>query len=324
MTIPLGTDAITAYRLTMQDDGTVPLAHMMSAWNTIDLPQRHGPAQLPEGMRREQDRVVSDVPHEPLRLTMEELVKESFRLSGMHRAPDADGWHNGSNIARVGDGLGVGRAMAHAGIKGNFMTYLRRHIMFEEQMRGDVVWVRPRSGGPIERLDAIETEVRLPNEDKVRMLPEQPTFGAAYRALARLQRDLVGDGTRVRFHRGEDERNATFRADGMVWVMQDGTPMKRRDPTDPVIHAYRHGDLVDAIIGYVSQSKTGRIFANVGTPIDSEGDHDAFISRLDHKEAADADEALSLLRGRADLDRLFTGVHDHNGMMGQWLSGMKD
>jgi hypothetical protein len=324
MTIPLGTDAVTAYRLAVQEDGIVPISRMMAAWNVIDLPRRHGPDDLPPDMRREGDRVVSDTAYEPLHLSLDDIVRETFRLAAVHRAPDSEGWQNASHTARVGNGLGVDAAMKRAGIAGGYTGYLRRHVMIEERLRGDTVFLRPTTRGLIESLAPVVTEVTCPGDLDPRVLAEQATFGAAYRALWAMPRDLVAEGTHVRFHRGDDERVARFDAMDRRWTMADGKPLPRRDASDPVIHTYRNGHLVHATIGFVSRSKTGRIFANVGTPIDSPGDHDAFVSRLDQKEAADPAEALELLRSRGDLDHVFTGVHDHDGMMGYWLVPMKD
>lgn len=323
MTIPLGTDAVTAYRLTVQEDGSAPLSLMMGTWNVIDLPLRHGPDDLPDDMRREGDRVISDTPHEPLRLTLDEIVSEAFRLSGAHRAPDADGWHNSSNINRVANALNAPVAMAASGLKGGFMSYLRSHAMIETWMRMNVVYMRPRTGAPAAVLEAIRIEATCPGDSAPRALEEQATFGAAYRALLRMPRELIAQGTLVRMHRGDDERQVIFDAGSRIWVMSDGTPMPRRDPADPVEHTYRNGHLVHAVIGFVSRSRTGRIFANVGTPVDSPGDNDAFINRLDRKEADSVDEALELLRSRTDLDHIFAGLHDH-GTMGYWLAAMKD
>lgn len=325
MSTPLGTDATTAYRLAMEPDSTVQISRMMAVWNIIDRHDpRHTTAKLPEGMRREGSLVVSDEAHEPLTLTVEEIVAEAFRLSELHRAPDAAGWHLAGNITRTANGLGIREALATNGNQRGMTAFLRAHPMFEIRQRGDVLFVRHRLGGPEKGFDPVATEVVCPGDDAPRVLGEQPTFGAAYRALLAMPRDLVASGTSVRFHRGEEARTAVYDAADRWWVMADGTRMRRRDPSDPVLHHYRHGHLVEALVGFVSRSKSGRIFATVGRPVDEPGDNDAFIHVMDRKEATSHAEALELLASRGDLDHVFRGIQNHNGTMGFWLTCLED
>lgn len=325
MATPLGTDAATAFRLAMDPDGTAPIARMMAVWNIIDRHDpRHTTTELPEDMRREGDRLVSDQPREPLRLSVEEILTEAFRLSGLHRAPDAVGWHLAGNITRTANGLGIREALAAAGDERGATAYLRTHPMFETRQHGDVLFIRHRLGDPEKGLDPVVTEVVCPGDEEPRVLGEQPSFGAAFRALLAMPRDLVATGTWARFHRGGESRTAIYDAADRWWIMADGTRMRRRDPTDPILHHYRHGHLVEAVIGFVSKSKSGRIFATVGRPVDEPGDNDAFIHVMDRKEAATVDQAHALLDSRGDLDHIFEGVQSHSGTMGFWLGCLAD
>jgi len=324
MTIPLSTSAATAFRLAVEDDGTAPIGRMMSAWNIIDRRvERHRLDDLPDGLVRQGDRVASSTPLEPLRLGMDEILSESLRLVAEHRFIE-EGWYNLSDVAPVAIGLGVKEAMAAAGEVGTFTAYVRRHPLIETRVQDDLFMLRYGTEGVTPGPSPVVTDATCPGDDEPRRLKDATTFGKAYRALLALDGMLIADGTTVRFHRDGDERTATFDAATAKWKREDGTDLRRIDPSDPVMHAYRHGHLVDAVIGFVSTTKSGRVYANVGIPYDSHGDDDAFIATVERKEARDHEDAIAMLEERDDLDHLFRGTTTGNRMMGSWLSGLND
>lgn len=326
----LGADADTAFRLVTEDGRTAPLARTMALWNVLAARQgdRFVLDDLPAHMRRDVDQLVSDVPLEPMTLTLDQVLNEGFRLSGEHRAPDEDGWHRLSNVSRVAGGLLRDPDLTKIGSAVKTITTLLREGPFTQTRRhqdGDIrLRLAPRQveGSDAPLLDMVSVAAVFPDGSR-RDLEAQPTFGHAYRTVRDHPMALVPAGTRVTFERGAQRREATY--DGVrSWIMEDGRRMPSIDPADPTRYAYRHGHLVDAIVGFVSISSRGRIFANVGRPRHSDGDEDAFVMQLDRKEAASHDEAIALLEGRGDLDHLFHGLHRHSGMMGFWLTCLDD
>ena len=328
MNTPLSTDAITAYRLAMQEDRTVPLGTMMSIWNMTDPGRKHGIEDLPRGMVQRGDQVACIVHHDPLRLSEDEIIEEAFRLSSLHRRPERDGWHNMSNLSRVASRIGARRAFQDANGRSTFSQAMQQHLMFETRKKGDVLQIRPRVGGPVPVLEPVTTILTRPGDADGTQLPDQPDFGSAFRALLSLDTTLAAAGTIVQFKRGGDDVQdivtACFDGRFRQWMTTPDDSLRRTHPSDPVRHSYPHGNLVDGHIGYVTKSRSGRIFANVGRPIDSEGDDDAFVSEIEHQEFDHERNALRALHARTDLDRVFTGTHGYRPTMGLWLSELKD
>ena len=326
----LGTDADTAFRLATEDGRTAPLAKAMGIWNVLAAKQsdRFVLDDLPAHMRREGDRLVSDVHLEPMTLSLDQILSEGFRLSGMHRAPDGDGWHRLSNVSRVAGGLVRDPDLTSIGSPISTMATLLREGPYTQAKRhadGDIrVRLAPRRDEtvPTPIMDAVTVTAEFPDGSR-RELDARATCGQAYRTVRDHPLGLVPAGTRVVFERGSERREATYDG-GRSWIMADGRRMPSIDPADPVRHAYRHGHLVDAIVGFVSVSHRGRIFATVGTPRHSDGDEDAFIVQLDRKEADTHEEAIALLESRGDLDHIFHGLQKHSDMMGFWLTCLSD
>lgn len=320
----IGNDPVTAYGLARQDDGTVLISEMMRIWNTIDPQKKYGIDDLPEHMQREDNRIVSEVDHPPIRLDIESVLQESFRLSGEFRAPDEDGWYNASNLVRVAKSIGMYSDLDGKKSGADIVSLFHNHPLIENKLVRDSLYFRPRINGPEPIPQPVKTSVLCLGEADPRQLDEQVTFGAAYRAVLAMSHDLVSDGTRLVFERGEDTRTASFHARDKAWIMADGTRMKRTDPDDPLLHHYDNGQYVGGLVGFVSFSHRGRIFANIGIPIDSPGDDDAVISIKERREFAVTDEAFTALADRKDLDRVFTCPVEHSTMMGFWLTCMKD
>lgn len=325
MNIPLGTDPATAYRLAMQDNRTVTLSAMMSVWNAIDPEVHHGLEDLPEDMRHEKGIVTSKEQHDPLRLTQDEIIKESFRLSALRKSPDSEGWHCFTNITRVASRLGAERVFGRKDEGAGFSRMLREHLMFETRMDGHTLEVRPRidEAMSVPALEPVTTFIKCPGDPVERRLADQPDFGSAFRSLLAIDTTLAAPGTRVIFHRGDEAIVATFERK-RTWVTNSDERLKRTHPSDPVRFSYRYGNLVGAHIGYVTVSKRGRIFANVGRPIDSPGDDDAFVHGIEQQEFESKAEAFEALRERGDLDRIFTATNDYTSVSGLYLSQMKD
>ena len=319
---PLGTDAHTAFRLVMGEDGRAPVGRMVAAWNAIDRSTaKKTNADLPPDMTRIGAIVVCDTPLDPLHLSFEQVVAEALRLSGAHRPPTADGWHQLSNVARVANLLVGGRDLRTMGAERSSFTDAIGHHPGIETRRGSRTGdLALRAVTPVE---PVTTRAHLKGEAAPRTLPDQPGFGAAFRQLLAMPTTLVGDGATVEFGRGDETRQARWSQETGVWTVPDGTRLRRSDASDPVVHAYANGHMVETIIGFVSRSHGGRVFAMVGVPRDSEGDDDALITAYDRKEAASVEEALELLDARDDLDHVLRGVQSHNGVMGFWLRGMK-
>ena len=321
----LGTDAVTAYRLSLdpsaQDLTRVPIARMLSTWNVIDpLTPKHNLEDLPDGMQREGEEIVSDQAYEPLRLSLEDGLAEVFRLSALRKSPDEDGWYNLSNLARVAKAIGLSQQLKEEPQSYTLTSYLHELPTFELRTIRDNLFVRPAYATAAESLTLVSVRAICPGDSQPRELEQQASFGAAYRALAQFPSALISHGTEVIFERGEESRRVSFDAIEHKWRHHTGELMKRCDSSDPVMHRYKHGHLVGALIGFVSQSKSGRIFANVGIPVDSPGDDDAFIHSQGRIEAQSHEEALKHLEARGDLDYIFTTARPYNHEMGFWLS----
>lgn len=320
----LGSDPVTAYGLARQDDGTVLLAEMMGIWNTIEPKRKHGIDDLPEHMRREEDRVVSDVDHPPIRLDEATIMEESFRLAGEFRAPDEEGWYNASNIVRVARGIGMYSDLGGRNSHADIVSVFRDHPLIENRVVRHSVYFRPRIDGPEKIPSPVRTSVLCSGERSPRELPDQATFGDAYRAVMRMTNALVSHGTTLVFEKDAITKTAAFDADSRAWVMSCGTRMKRTDPDDPVLHRYRNGRHVGGLVGFVSSTRSGRIYANAGIPVDSPGDDDAVVGVQERTECDTVDEALAALNDRDDLDHVFSVPLESSSMMGFWLASMKD
>ena len=325
MNIPLGTDAVTAYRLAMDDEGIVSLGKMMSIWNAIETGKPHGIEDLPGNMRREDGLIISDQKYDPLRLSPEEIILEAFRITNLRHKPNKDGWHNLANIIRAGSRIDANNVFGPKGHETSFSNTLRNHVMFEIRNKHDVMQIRPQTGSPIIEMEPVKTTILLASSQK-QTLADQPDFGSAYRALLALDTTLADAGIMVQFKRGEGDIQeivvARFDGKSRKWVNVLGECLKRIHPSDPVRHSYLHGYLVNGHIGYVTTSKTGKIFANVGRPIDDRDD--AFVQELERKEFDSAQAAIDALNERGDLDHVFTKTIKYGRSMGVWLSEMGD
>jgi len=320
----LGSDPVTAYGLARQEDGTVLLAEMMGIWNTIDPLRKHGVDDLPDHMRREEDRVVSDVDHPPIRLDEATIMEESFRLSGEFRAPDEEGWYNASNIVRVARGIGMYSDLGGRNSHADIVSVFRNHPLIESRVVRHSVHFRPRIDGPEKIPSPVRTSVLCAGGRSPRQLPDQATFGESYRAVLRMTNDLVSHGTEVVFEKDGITKTASFDADSRSWNMSDGARMKRTDPDDPLLHHYPNGRHVGGLIGFVSSTRSGRIHANVGIPVDSPGDDDAVVGVQERTECETVGDALAVLNDREDLDHVFPVPVNNSLMMGFWLASMKD
>jgi len=320
----LGSGPETAYGLARRDDGTVLLTEMMGTWNTIDPHKKHGLEDLPDFMRREHDRVISDVDFPSIRLGTDDIIKESFRLSSIKKAPDEEGWFNASDIIRVARGIGRQSGLDKRSAGADFVATLRTHPLIENKLVRDTLYFRPRVDGPEILPSMVETRALFGQDEKERKLPDQHSFGSAYRAIHGIDHTLVSHGTKVIFTRDHDTKSATFDAGRMTWTMEDGSPMKRVDPDDPVLHHYTNGWLVGALVGFVSRSSSGRIYVNVGIPYDSPEDEDASIPVQYREEYPTYEEALTALTQRDDLDHVFSRIETHKPMLGFWLTCLTD
>jgi hypothetical protein len=321
---PLPADAWTAFRLATDGSGQAPLARVLAIWRVL----RADPAQpiqledLPDGMRRLGDRVVVDEPLEPLTLGNEEILAESLRLAALHRTPDADGWMPLSNVMRVFSGLTRREGPRPSFDKGP-SRWVREHPLLEVRNVDNDMQVRIRVGGPAPDPVVATTAVTCPGDEEPRMLAERTTLGVAYQALLGMPRDLIADGTTAVVARGEDRTTVTYDATTRTWRTPDGERLGRMDTRDPIVHEYANGLLVGCVVGFPSISPRGLVFASVGVPYDSHGDDDASVDLVDSRRAESVEEALELLRGRGDLDRIFTRPVEA-GRMGFWLSQMGD
>lgn len=322
----LDTSAITAFRLAL-DSGKpsdrVPMIRMFSAWNAINpLGPKQKPADLPDTMRHEGEFVISTTTYEPLCLSEENALSEIFRLSGLRREPEKDGWHNLSIITRTATGIGFDRHLKESDPPQGFTAYLRKHQMVEMRKTRAVLYVRPVDGKEPDAFIPVTITAMCPMDTQPRQLESKPSFGAGYQALIQHSTDLIAHKTKVKLCRGSEERHVYYHAHKGIWLHETGEIMKRRDPGDPVLHSYKHGMHVGSLIGFVSQSKSGQFFANVGIPVDSPGDDDALIFTRGRAKAETFEEAMAILEQRDDLDHIFRKTKIYNHQMGFWLSGL--
>ena len=320
----LGTDAATAFRLTMDETGTAPAGAMLRAWNMLG---RHADkrtiADLTPGFERHGSRIVGDAPLEPIGLGFDEALAEALRLSGEHRAPDAGGWHRMSDVARVMHMLvGARDPRAMGATHANVPDALRAHPGLESRRDRSDLLLRPIH--PALATPPVSTLVLCPGDREPRTLADAGTFGMAFRALHGAAGPLVAEGTTATFMRGDETRRATWSQARRTWIAPDGRPLPRTDASDPVLHRYRNGHLVGGLVGFVSTSKTGAFFANVGTPHDSEGDEDALVAVVERAKAIDRQDAETMLTARDDLDHVFGGVQAYDRQMGFWLTAMRE
>jgi len=296
---------------------------MFSSWSAIDpLGPRHEPDELPEDMHREGEYVISSEIYDPICLSDEDSLSEIFRLSSLRKTPDKDGWHNHSVIVRTAKAIGFTRQLESRDPPQNFTAYLRNNPMIEMRDTRSILFVRPIRGKEPEAFIPVIMTAICPGDSEPRQLYSKPSFGAGYRTIAQLWTGLIAHNTQITLKRGNEERRIFYSAQEGRWRHHTGELMKRQDPSDPVLHRYKHGHTVGTLIGFVSQSKSGRFFANVGIPIDSPGDDDAFIQARGRVEAETYEEALAILEQRDDLDHLFSQTQIYNNQMGFWLSGI--
>jgi hypothetical protein len=327
MTIPLNNDALTAFRLSMNEQGNVLLTHMMSVWNIIDHEGRqHHAEDLPENMTRVRDLVEIDVPQEPLRLTFDEILTETFRLSGSHRAPDESGWHKLSNIGRVAKRLGVDRAIREAGLGKSFTQAIRNHPGLETLDRDDV---KVRVRNPDEEVQLVRMEViclgdKTPRANFSRK-SEFASFTEAYKSIFRIEQTFVSTGTKITLENKVRKEELTYSAEHKGWLHADGSRMKRRDPNETPEHKYRFGELVDLEIGYLTERKNGDFQAVIAVPIYSNGDNDAFLNIIHRETFPSKEEGLNYLHGFKDLERIFeTEQKAGVAPIWRWLSELPD
>lgn len=321
MTAILGTDANTAYRIAMDDDGNVMLSHMMSVWNTINRQsKRHGPEDLPASMRREECNVVSEEKMTPLRLCPDEIISESFRLLAMHKNPDEQGWFNMSDVARTAYGIGFAASIGKPIKNAKFSEFMRKHPDYETYIKSDQMYVRHR---PKIKIDPVTVEITCPDRLGPREVSTHPSFGAAFKSIHAIPKAIITNGTIVKFIRNNDERVAIYNANDRLWVMNDGSFMKHIDPTDPVLHKYKNGHLVGETIGFVSKTDDGRFFGNIATAHHSEGDNDAKIHNQARREFDSFQAGLLELQAMPHLAHVFDEVIEDKTLLDLWLSSFK-
>lgn len=327
MRTPLDNSPQTAYRLNMDADNTAKISRMLSTWTLLSGEKRQL-SDLPSTMRREGDLLVSDEKLEPIHLDEDETILEAFRISNTHRPPNADGWHRLSNVARVAGALRrtsetpvIGKREKHYKKSGDLV---RSHPAVETQSVHNDFYVRLNPAGPMKSLPPVTSFVAWHDEPISVQLPVAATMGEAYRQIHEMTNLLVPKGTKVTFSRGDEFRSAIYDNCSRYWIMDDGTVMKRIAPSDPVLHSYTNGHLVGGLVGFVSISKSGRTYVNIGKPIHSEGDDDAYINVTQLQEFDTFEDALRALKAAEDLDQVFTGKHSFVPMMGFWLSSLKD
>lgn len=327
-TLPLGDDAVTAYRLVMDEDGTASFGSFMSAWGALRNHPRPTPSDLPPIMTRVQDRLTVEGSFEPIVLTTDEVLAEAFRLSTLHAAPNDTGWHLHSNVVRAGKPLSNHTTMISGeGNPTTFPSFLRNHPFIETMRdRRDVLFVRPK---PV-ALDIVDGKANIVvanafciMEHEPRKFGEFQSFGDARRTILRCPTGLVSHLTTIEMERAGEVLSVYYDAFSRRWRLHGGEFMKAIHPGEKPQHAYRNGHLVGGMVGYVTTNRNGRIHANAGRVVDSEGDEDALVSLVNRREAVDIAEAFRHLDERTDLDHVFTQPITV-GSMGVWLSGLGD
>lgn len=322
MTAILGTDANTAYRIAMDDDGNVMVTHMMSTWNVINRqPKRHGPEDLPATMRREGCYVISDETMTPMRLRTDDIISESFRLVALHTSPDEKGWFNMTDIARTAYGIGFAYAVGKPKKNANFSTFLQKHPSYETYTKDNQMYVR---GRPTVKVIPVNVKITCPDGKEAREGGLHAGFGAAFKSILAIPQNIISHRTVIEFTGGDDRRVAIYDATTKLWIMSDGSPMKTIDPTDPVLYSYKNGRFVNETIGFVAKSQRGRIFGNIGIPRDSEGDDDASIQIEAKREFDSFEAALLELKAMTHLAHVFEELVEYEPMMGFWLSSFKE
>lgn len=317
-------DAHVAFRLTMDSDGRAPLDKLLATWNILGCDEvKRILEDLPSDMTRVDNAVVCDTPLEPLVITFDQAIADALYLSAKHRAPDKDGWHQLSNVIRVMNIITGKRDPRTIGSdRARLVDGVRNHPLIETREKANNLQIRARNAS--QPMVPVTTTITCPGDVMARALHDQASFGLAFRALLRMDTTLAANGTVVRFKRGNEERTATWSQAHKAWIMPDGSHLRRTDHTDPVIHHYANGHMVETAIGFVSVSRGGRYFANAGIPQDSEGDNDAYVCVFDRAEAPDEAAAHALLTARSDLDYIVPGVQSFHYQMGFWLSSMTE
>ena len=319
--IPLGADPYTAYRLALVD-GEVLVNNIMSAWNAIDTSfPKKSVDMLPEEFSRDGNKIISEKVFTPIELTLDEILYESMRLTELRYNADEHGYYDISKIVRIAHGIGAKRLLKKTPGIAKFTEVIRENIMLESRMRGDTFMIRRRLGPQEPRLDPVQTEVTCPGDESPRPMKEKASFGEAFRTILNMPRDLLADTTFVRFFRDNEERTAIFKADRMAWETPQGSDLGWRDPSDPIMFSYKNGQYVYNHIGFVSVSHTGKVFANIGLPIDDCGE-DAFIRVIEKLRVDSKEEAFGKLAARTDVEHVFQKVQTYDDMMGFWLSTM--
>lgn len=316
-------DPNVAFRLVVNEEGKAPVARMMAGWNALG-PDTYKKTieHLPEHMSRVDDMIVSDIELEPIEISFNQALKEAVRLSGKFRQPDENGWHRMSNVARVLKLLKGDRSLIEMGAS-HARTYdaICNHPLIETRKDSNDTYLRPCNAA--QPMIAVTTQIKCPGDKNDRLMRDHSEFGAAFRALLAVDTTLMADGTCAVFSRETEVHTATWSQDQKSWIREDGKILRRTHPTDPVKYTYRNGHMVDTMIGFVSVSQRGKIFATVGKPIDSEGDEDAFIAIQQTASCASKEEAMALLKEREDIDYIFDSVQDYDPMMGFWLTALK-
>lgn len=329
---PLGDDAVTAFRLVMDEDGTAAIAHLMATWNLLSFAkgQKATVDRLPPEIRRVGDRAVHDGPVEPIVLTQDEVLLEAFRYAAIRKAPDHEGWQLHSEVVRAGNALASHTVFTgDDGIERRFNNHTQnsRHVEVRRN-HNDTMYVRLIPEGSARIVDGVipmvTLTVRCPGDAETRRIAEFRTFGQGRQHVLRQDTTMIADGTCIRLSlEGESDRTACFDARTRTWRTPEGGSFRRIDPEDQTIHHYPNGRYVDGLIGYVTHDRKGRYHACVGQPFDSQGDDDASVVLFGRREAANREEALTFLEERGDLDRIFTKTITINSM-GVWLRTLSD
>lgn len=327
MNTPLGSDALTAYRLAMNEDGKVLISHMMSVWNIIDYDGRqHHADDLPETMTREGELVIAAEKHEPIRLTFNEIMSETFRLSGKHRAPEDGVWHNLSNVGRVAKRLGVDRAIAEEGLGKTFTQAITRHPNLKTLMAGDNFLVKIK--GPEDNLDHVTMQVLCPGDESPRTDKNMKKFGSfsdAYKSIMRISSMFLSNGTKIILTRNDRKVELTYSRKNDGWYHDNETRLRYRDLEETPEHNYKYGELVGAQLGLLRETKTGSIVASVVMPINSEGDNDAYLGIIQTQILPDEKEAMDFLHDIPDIERIFTTIQKyHDRPVWKWLSELPE
>lgn len=330
---PLGHDAVTAFRLVMDEDGTAAMSLLMASWGLLQSGLEAGKrtvGDLPPSIRREVDRAVHDGPLEPIVLTQDEVVMEAFRYAAMRKAPDEDGWHLHSEVVRAGNVLGYHTVfVGDDGVERRFNNHAQHSPHIEVRRdRNDTMSVRLAPNGATRLVEGViptvEVTVTCPGDAGPRKAGGFKGFGFARQHVLRQDTTMIADGTRVVLSRaGDDDRVAIFDAASGTWRSPDGTSFRRIDAADGRIHQYPNGEYVGGLIGYTTFDRKGRHHACIGEPFNSSGDDDAMVRMVGRREASSHEEALAFLAERDDLDRVFTQAITINSM-GVWLRPLKD